>query len=52
MEKIEKIDNLTDWFLFWIGCSGQKINWGKVEKRFGKQTSERLQKEIMFVLKE
>ena len=43
---MEEIDNLTDMFLFWAGCSGKYINWDKVEKRFGRQTSERLQKEI------
>ena len=42
---MEEIDNLTDWMLFWVGCSGKQINWEKVEKRFGRETSERLQRE-------
>jgi len=45
-EEKEKIDAMTDMVLFWADIAGKKINFKKVAEVYGKETAERLQREI------
>lgn len=44
----EEMSSCMNWLLYWTGISGKHIKWNKVEKVYGKQARDELEREVKF----
>ena len=46
----EKMSNSMNWLLYWTGISGKHINWNRVEKVYGKQARNEIERDVKVYL--